>query len=85
MGASTSGLLLQGSSGATKGTGLMLAPALFFATAFAAIAAAMVPIFLFNFFTFYLLIFSFNIFHFFHYCGCHRNAVAIASKFLSTD
>ena len=45
MGASTSGLLLQGSSGATKGTGLMLAPALFFATAFTAIAAAIVPIF----------------------------------------
>ena len=42
-GFSTSGLLLQGSSGATKGTGLMCPPALFFATAFAAIAAAIVP------------------------------------------
>ena len=60
MGFSTSGLLLQGSSGATKGTGLMCPPALFFATAFAAIAAAIVPkcfsFSLFSLFIFYIFL-----------------------------
>ena len=40
---STSGFVLHGSSGATKGVGLNFPPALFLATAFAAIAAAIVP------------------------------------------
>ena len=57
---STSGFVLHGSSGATKGVGLNFPPALFLATAFAAIAAAIVPFCL----LFYSFVFSF-------YTSCH--------------
>ena len=58
---STSGFVLHGSSGATKGVGLNFPPALFLATAFAAIAAAIVP--------FCLLFYTF-VFIFYTFCHC---------------